>query len=93
MNLIEQLLLDDRSITRGEKFLLVALSLREHATNTNLTLSHRAQTIILAERFERTLQLPAEIDHERVSATLEHGVLTVKLPKKSLPPRVKIAIQ
>ena len=53
MNLIEQLLLDDRSITRGEKFLLVALSLREHATNTNLTLSHRAQTIILAERFER----------------------------------------
>ena len=43
--------------------------------------------------FERSLQLPAEIDNERVTATLEHGVLTVQLPKKSLAARVKIAIQ
>jgi HSP20 family protein len=32
-------------------------------------------------RFARTFELPAKIDADKVEASLEHGVLTVKLPK------------
>jgi len=32
-------------------------------------------------RFERRFRLPAEVDPEHVSAKLEHGVLTVTVPK------------
>lgn len=34
-----------------------------------------------AFRFARSYDLPAKVDHERVEARLEHGVLTVTLPK------------
>ena len=32
-------------------------------------------------RFERRFRLPAEVDPDKVSAKLEHGVLTVTVPK------------
>ena len=31
--------------------------------------------------FQRTLPLPSGIDHDAITATSEHGVLTIKLPK------------
>jgi HSP20 family protein len=31
--------------------------------------------------FSRTVELPSDIDGEQVSAQLQHGILTVKLPK------------
>lgn len=44
-------------------------------------------------QFTNTLQLPAEVDAERVSAKLEHGVLTVELAKhESAQPR-KISVR
>lgn len=35
----------------------------------------------LPARFQRSFSLPAKIDPEKATATLKHGVLTVKLPK------------
>jgi len=42
--------------------------------------------------FERTVTLPVEIDVEAVEATLEHGVLTVAMPKAQsvLPRRINV---
>lgn len=42
--------------------------------------------------FERSFTLPAEIDSERATASLEHGVLTISLPKSkaSRPRRLEI---
>ena len=44
-----------------------------------------SETLVRQERwhgaFERTVTLPTAIDPEKVSATLENGVLTVTLPK------------
>jgi HSP20 family protein len=38
--------------------------------------------------FERTLRLPEGIDAEKIQANLEHGVLTIELPKaEALRPR------
>ena len=43
-------------------------------------------------RFTRTLQIPWEIDADKVEATLRDGVLTVKLPKaeSAKPKKVKV---
>lgn len=46
-----------------------------------------------AGAFKRVLQLPSDIDAERVSATLEGGVLTIELPKaEAVRPR-RIAVK
>jgi HSP20 family protein len=44
-------------------------------------------------RFERTITLPMPIDVERVEARLEHGVLTVRLPKAAAVRARKIQVQ
>ncbi|MBN1680450.1 MAG: Hsp20/alpha crystallin family protein [Anaerolineae bacterium] len=43
-------------------------------------------------RFERTLNINTPIDHDRVDATFEHGVLTLTLPKAEAvkPRQIKI---
>lgn len=43
--------------------------------------------------FERALRLPAEVDAERVSATLINGILTITLPKPEVAAPRKIAIK
>lgn len=43
-------------------------------------------------RFTRTLRLGSDIDSEKVAATLEHGVLTVTLPKAEAAKPRKITI-
>jgi HSP20 family protein len=42
--------------------------------------------------FSRTVELPIEIDAEKVEATLENGVLKVRLPKAktALPRRIEV---
>lgn len=44
-------------------------------------------------RFSRSFSLPESVDAEAISADVEHGVLTVKLPKRpaATPRRVAIA--
>ncbi len=42
--------------------------------------------------FERALRLPAEVDAERVSATLTNGILTINLPKPEVAAPRKVAI-
>ncbi len=45
-----------------------------------------------AGEFNRTLQLPVEIDSEKVEASLRDGVLTIKLPKSQAVLPRKIAV-
>lgn len=42
--------------------------------------------------FERTFTLPADIDSENASASLEHGVLTIALPKSQAARPRRLAI-
>ncbi len=42
--------------------------------------------------FERTFTLPAELDRENASASLEHGVLTIALPKSQAARPRRLAI-
>ena len=45
--------------------------------------------------FTRTLRLPFDIDADKVAATLEHGVLTITLPKPEAakPRRIEVKAQ
>lgn len=74
-----------------------------YATADSLTIRARRElarpekaNVIRNERisgaFERTLTLPSEIDVDRVEAAMEHGVLTVTLPKaeRVLPRRISV---
>jgi HSP20 family protein len=44
-------------------------------------------------KFARTFELPAKIDSEKVEAKLEHGVLTVTLPKAAEARPKQIAVK
>jgi HSP20 family protein len=45
-------------------------------------------------QFERLVHLPAEVDHERISAKFENGVLEVRAPKQEPEPRgAKVGIR
>lgn len=52
--------------------------------------------VLLRERgygvFHRAFKLPVEVEEDGVTATFEHGVLTVTLPKSASPRTTKIAI-
>jgi HSP20 family protein len=41
-------------------------------------------------KFEQTLILPEDVDKEKISAKVEHGVLTVDIPKIEQKPTPKI---
>lgn len=43
--------------------------------------------------FERTLRLPAEVEADRVTATLNHGVLTIALPKPEVAQAKRISVK
>jgi HSP20 family molecular chaperone IbpA len=43
--------------------------------------------------FFRQFELPEEVDADRISADLKHGVLTLKLPKKEAAKPRKIQVQ
>ena len=44
-------------------------------------------------RFARSLELPARVDGEKVTATLKHGVLTLTLPKAAEAQPRQIAVK
>ncbi len=44
-------------------------------------------------RFERSVRLPAPVDESRAEAKLEHGILTIRLPKAQPSARRTIRIQ
>jgi HSP20 family protein len=44
-------------------------------------------------RFERTLTLPADVDSERIRATLEDGVLRIEMPKSPAAKPRKIEVR
>jgi HSP20 family protein len=44
-------------------------------------------------RFEYRVTLPAQAEGEEVDARLEHGVLTVKVPKPERPPGHRVEIK
>lgn len=43
--------------------------------------------------YQRTLQFPAAVDHEKARATFRNGVLEITLPKAERVPRTKISIE
>lgn len=82
----------DAFVVRAELPGLAEKDLELTATATTLTLrgerkveapegysTHRSERSSF--RFARTFELPAKVDSGRVEARLEHGVLTVTLPK------------
>jgi HSP20 family protein len=46
-----------------------------------------------AGEFTRVLTLPVEVDAEKVDAVLDHGVLTVRLPKAEAAKRKRITVK
>jgi HSP20 family protein len=44
-------------------------------------------------QFSRSLQLPADLDLEKVEATCKHGLLTIRIPKKEEAKPRQIAIK
>jgi HSP20 family protein len=44
-------------------------------------------------RFVRSFSIPATVDHERIAATFENGILTVELPKREETRPKQIRIQ
>lgn len=43
--------------------------------------------------FSRSVILPSEVDPERAEATMENGILTVRLPKKSAGQKKKLEVE
>ncbi len=41
-------------------------------------------------KFEQTLILPEDVEKERINATVENGVLTIELPKRTPEERAKV---
>ena len=64
---------------------------RESESNKEGATIHRRER--WSGSFERTLRLPAEVDSERVSATLINGILTITLPKPEVAAPRKVAIK
>lgn len=72
----------DVLVVRGEKHL------SRDGQHGNYYVSERAYG-----RFERAVQLPAEVDESAASARYDAGVLTVRLPKRKPRRRTRISIE
>jgi HSP20 family protein len=75
---------DDLDITlEGDTLTIRGEITREEAANRKYVLLERP-----TGPFERTLTINTPIDHDKVAASFEHGVLTLKLPKaEAVKPR------
>jgi len=80
MNDVEVLVLNDELIIRGERKASAPEGAAFHRRERNVG------------RFNRTVQLPVEVNAEQVAATLKDGVLTVKLAKSPavLPRKIEV---
>ncbi len=54
-------------------------------------------TVLMRERdaspFSRVIHLPSEIDADRIDAALDHGVLTITMPKRSATQSRRISVR
>jgi len=62
---------------------------RPEPTEQNVTYHRRERAV---GSFLRVVQLPAEVDANRVAAELQHGVLTIELPKAEAAKPRKIQV-
>ncbi|MEM1422807.1 MAG: Hsp20/alpha crystallin family protein [Planctomycetota bacterium] len=68
------------------------LTLRAERTDATPDGTKALRTERTASRFDRTLRLPAEIDTDRIGATLSDGVLRITLPlaEHAKPKRIEV---
>ena len=75
---------DDFKVTLDEEDnLVVALEKKEETTDENTETGHYLRREFSYTKFHQTLLLPDDVDREKIGASVENGVLTVVLPKKS----------
>ena len=75
---------DDFKVTLDEEDnLVVALEKKEETTDENKETGHYLRREFSYTKFHQTLLLPDDVDREKIGASVENGVLTVVLPKKS----------
>lgn len=82
--------LEDLDVTVHGRVLSVRGERRAEVAEEGVT-THRRERPIGA--FQRTVQLPADVDAEKVEARLEHGVLMLTLPKQEAARPRKIEIR
>lgn len=75
---------DDFKVTLDEEDnLVVALEKKEETADENKETGHYLRREFSYTKFHQTLLLPDDVDREKIGASVENGVLTVVLPKKS----------
>lgn len=75
---------DDFKVTLDEEEnLVVALEKKTENSEENKETGHYLRREFSYTKFHQTLLLPEDVDREKIAASVENGVLTVVLPKKS----------
>ena len=75
---------DDFKVTLDEEEnLVVALEKKTENNEENKETGHYLRREFSYTKFHQTLLLPEDVDREKIAASVENGVLTVVLPKKS----------
>ena len=74
---------DDFKVTLDEDDnLVVALEKKTENKEENTETGHYLRREFSYTKFHQTLLLPEDVERDRITATVEHGVLKVVLPKK-----------
>lgn len=84
------LTMHDVEVTLDGPTLTIKGTRREQPTDEKTRVLRRERA---TGEFGVSVSVPGELDHERVSATLEHGVLLVTLPKAAASKARKIEIK
>lgn len=84
------LTMHDVEVTLDGSTLTIKGARREQPTDEKTKVIRRERA---TGEFGVSVSVPGEVDHERVSATLEHGVLLVTLPKAAASKARKIEIK
>jgi HSP20 family protein len=66
-----------------EENLVVALEKKTEEKEEDKETGHYLRREFSYTKFHQTLLLPEDVDREKIAASVENGVLTVVLPKKS----------
>lgn len=72
---------EDFAVTNSKGVLSVKAELKEERKNENYTLQRFSVV-----SFERSFNIPEEVDTEAIKASYSNGILRVELPKKELEP-------
>lgn len=74
---------DDFKVSLDEDENLVVAIEKKNETTQEKSNGHYLRREFSYTQYHQTLILPEDVDREKIAATVEHGVLTVKLPKHS----------